>query len=288
MKRALILLVTVVLLSGVTLPVLADGIIIPPRPPFPPPGPFTDPAWLTIRYHRVTVTIDNQVATTRIDQVFVNEGTAVAEGTYLFPLPQGATVSEFTMWVDGEPIQPQILEADRARQIYNDIVRQLRDPALLEYVGRNAIQANVFPIAPGDERRIEIEYQQVLDVENGLVHYVYPLNTERFSARPLEEVAVTVEIKSNDALQTIYSPSHPVAVDRPDDFHARVGYENRNVLPDTDFSLYYSVSADEIDLNLLTFRESADEDGFFMLLLAPPLNVTEERAISKDVIVVLD
>lgn len=285
MKRGLIVLVTLVMLLGTVLPALADGIILPPPPP---PGPFTDPAWLTIRYHHVDVTIDNQVATTRIDQVFVNEGTSVAEGTYLFPVPQGATVSEFTMWVDGEPIQPQILEADKARQIYNDIVRQLRDPALLEYVGTNAIQANVFPIPPGDERRIEIEYQEVLDVDNGLVHYVYPLNTERFSARPLEDVSVTVEIKSNDEVQAVYSPSHPVAVDQPDPFHARVGYEAANVLPDTDFSLYYSVSPEDIDLNLLTYRESANEDGFFMLLLAPPLEVAEDVAIPKDVIVVLD
>ncbi|MBN2472422.1 MAG: VWA domain-containing protein [Anaerolineae bacterium] len=285
MKRSIVLLVTLIMLLGAVLPVFADGIIIPPPPP---PGPFTDPAWLTIRYHRVNVTIDNQVATTRIDQVFVNEGTAVAEGTYLFPVPQGATVSEFTMWVDGQPIQPQILEADEARQIYNNIVRQLRDPALLEYVGTNAIQANVFPIPPGDERRIEIEYQEVLDVENGLVHYVYPLNTERFSARPLEDVSVTVEITSNDAVQAVYSPSHPVAIDQPDEFHARVGYESRNVLPDTDFSLYYSLASDEIDLNLLTYRESAREDGFFMLLLAPPLEVEAEAVIPKDVIVVLD
>lgn len=285
MKRMVFAVVTVVfLLLGAAIPALADGIIIPP----PRPGPFTDPAWLTIRYHRVNVTIDNQVATTRIDQVFVNEGEFVAEGTYIFPLPQGATVSEFTMWVDGQPIQPQILEADEARRIYDDIVRRLRDPALLEYVGTNAIRANVFPIGPGEERRIEIEYQEILDVENGLVHYVYPLNTERFSARPLEDVSVTVEITSNDPVQSIYSPSHRVAIDQEDEFHARVGYEERNVRPDTDFSLYYSVAPDDIDLNLLTYRESANENGFFMLMIAPPLRMPEDRVIPKDVLVVLD
>ncbi len=284
MKRMVFAVVTVVFLLGAAIPALADGIIIPP----PRPGPFTDPAWLTIRYHRVNVTIDNQVATTRIDQVFVNEGEFVAEGTYIFPLPQGATVSEFTMWVDGQPIQPQILEADEARRIYDEIVRRLRDPALLEYVGTNAIRANVFPIGPGEERRIEIEYQEILDVENGLVHYVYPLNTERFSARPLEDVSVTVEITSNDPVQSIYSPSHRVAIDQEDEFHARVGYEERNVRPDTDFSLYYSVAPDDIDLNLLTYRESANENGFFMLMIAPPLRMPEDHVIPKDVLVVLD
>ncbi len=285
MKRMVMVLIACLMLFGSALPALADGIIIPPMPP---PGPFTDPVWLTIRYHHVDVTIDNQVATTHIDQVFVNEGTAMAEGTYIFPVPQGATVSEFTMWVDGQPIQPQLLEADEARQIYNDIVRQLRDPALLEYVGTNAIRANVFPIPPGEERRIEIEYQEVLEVENGLVHYVYPLNTERFSARPLEDVSVTVQITSNDPVQTVYSPSHRVAIDRQDDFNVRAGYEERDVKPDTDFSLYYSVSPEDIDLNLLTYRESANEDGFFMLLLTPPVEVDEAEIIPKDVIVVLD
>jgi len=286
MKRAVPLFCALLLLLTAAWPALADGIIIPLPPPI--PGPITDPPWLTIQYHRVHVTIDNQVATTRIDQLFVNEGQSVVEGTYMFPLPQGATVSDFTMWVDGQPIEPQLLEAEEARRIYNDIVRQWRDPALLEYVGTNAIRANVFPIAPGDQRRIEIEYQQVLDVDNGLVHYVYPLNTERFSARPLEEVTVTVAITSNDPMQAVYSPSHAVAIDQPDEFHARVGYEEYNVLPDKDFSLYYTVSPEDIALNLLTYRESADEDGFFMLLVAPPLDVEAEAAIPKDVLIVLD
>lgn len=286
MKRAVLVLSTLLMLLATVWPALADGIIIPLPPPI--PGPVSDPPWLTIKYHRVQVTIDNQVATTRIDQLFVNEGQAVVEGTYMFPLPQGATVSDFTMWVDGRPIEPQLLEAEEARRIYNDIVRQWRDPALLEYVGTNAIRANVFPIPPGEQRRIEIEYQQVLKVDNGLVHYVYPLNTERFSARPLEEVTVTVQITSNDPMQTVYSPSHRIAVDQPDEFHARVGYEEYNVLPDKDFSLYYTVSPEDIALNLLTYRESADEDGFFMLLLAPPLEVRSEAVIPKDVLIVLD
>ncbi len=285
MKRTVIPLLTALMLLAGALPAFADGIIIPPPRP---PGPITDPIWLTIKYHRVNITIDNQVATTRVDQSFVNEGTMVAEGTYIFPLPQGATVSNFIMWVDGQPIQPQILEADDARQIYNDIVRQLRDPALLEYIGNGAIRANVFPIAPGEERRIQIEYEQILPVDNGLVQYVYPLNTERFSARPLEDVSMTVDITSNDPIQNIYSPSHRVMVDQPDPYHARIGYEEHNVLPDKNFVLYYSLDPAEIDLNLLTYRESAGEDGFFMLMIAPPLEVDAAAVIPKDVLLVVD
>ena len=190
------------LLLGTIQPALADGIIIPEPIPMPEPIPLRD-SWLTIRYHRVTVTIEDQVATTHVEQEFVNEHDWECEGTYVFPLPEGAAISEFVMWVDGKPVEGKILEADEARAIYEDIVRRRRDPALLEYIGRSAVQARIFPIPSGGSRKIELEYSQVLPVESGLVRYVYPLNTEKFSARPLEEVSVRVEIRSQDRLHAV-------------------------------------------------------------------------------------
>ncbi|MCZ7544464.1 MAG: VIT domain-containing protein [Anaerolineae bacterium] len=292
MKRKLFLVAIIVALAAPAfsaLPAHADGIIIPPWPPEPPPpGVITDPAWLTIKYHRVHIAIDNQIATTRVDQVFVNEGNMTAEGTYIFPLPEGATVDEFIMWVDGQPIEARILEKDEARRIYDDIVRRFRDPALLEYVGTQMVQANVFPIAPGEERRIELEYAQVLDVDQDLVTYRYPLNTERFSARPLEEVVISVEVNSNDDIGAIYSDTHDIAVNRDGPRRFTAGYEAYNILPDTDFILRYGLARDEINVNLLTYRESADGRGFFALLVAPPVAVDAARVVARDIIVVLD
>ena len=280
--------VTVGLLLAIAHPALADGVIIPEPPPGPDPLPLSD-TWLTIRYHRVTVEIEDQVAFTRVEQEFVNEHDWEAEGTYIFPLPEGAAVSDFTMWVDGQPVEGKILEADEARHIYEEIVRQRRDPALLEYVGRNAIQARIFPIPPGGSRKVELEYVQVLPVENGLVRYVYPLDTEKFSARPLEEVGVRVEIRSRDAMHAIYSPTHQdrVYIERDGDHRAILGYEETDVLPEQDFELIYTVSQEDVGLNLLTYREPP-EDGFFLLLAAPTVEVAQERVIPRDVVLVLD
>jgi Ca-activated chloride channel family protein len=243
--------------------------------------------WLTIRYHRVDVTIEDQVAITRVEQEFVNEYEWEVEGTYIFPLPDGAAVSEFAMWVDGTRVEGSILEADEARQIYEDIVRRRRDPALLEYVGRGAVQARVFPIPAGGSRKIELEYSQVLPVENGMVRYVYPLNTEKFSARPLEEVSVRVEVRSKDEMHALYSPTHQdrLFIERDGDYRAIVGYEEYDVLPDQDFDLIYTVSHEDVGLNLLTYKESG-EDGFFLLMAAPTVEV--DRVIPRDVIMVLD
>ncbi|NDJ85961.1 MAG: VWA domain-containing protein [Chloroflexi bacterium] len=241
-----------------------------------------------IRSHRVDVEITNQIARTRIEQVFVNEGQFDAEGTYIFPLPPGVTISDLVMYIDGVPIEAQILEADEARETYERIVRQLRDPALLEYIGRNAIQARVFPIPPGDERKLEIEYTQLLTVENGLINYVYPLRTDHLSQIPVGQLSIRVSVESNDAIGSIYSPTHRIAVDRQGEKSFVAGFETANTKPDNDFSLYYGLAEDEISLNLLTYRESAVEDGFFTLLVAPPVEVDEDEIIPKDVVIVLD
>ncbi len=267
-------------------PALADGIIIPDPPicdPCPPPM-----AQLAIRYHHVTVTIQDQVAVTRVDQVFRNPNDWQVEGTYLFPLPAEAVVSSFKLWVDGEPLEGRVLDAGQARQTYEEIVRKLQDPALLEYAGRGVVQARIFPIPPHGERRIELEYTQALAAENGLVRYVYPLGTEKFSALPLENVAIRVELQSATPIRAVYSPSHEVDIQREDSRRVRVGYEESNLIPDRDFALYYSLGETEA-FHLLSYRDpgEGEEDGFFLALLAPRPDAAAQ-ALPKDVFLVLD
>lgn len=254
-------------------------------------GVFTNPDWLKIDYHRVNVEIENQIAHTSIDMKFVNEGEGLAEGTFVFPLPLNASVDSLVMYINDVPIEANILEADEARGIYDEIVRQYRDPALLEYIGSQAIQANVFPIPPGEFRRITLSYTQALEVDNGLFHYVYPFDVTRLtSSRPVEEASISVNVVSNDPISNIYSPSHSVAINRAADTANafRVGWEQSFYVPDQDFSLYYGVASDTINVNLLTYRESADEDGFFMLLVQPPLVAPQEAVQPRDIIIVLD
>ncbi|MCC6191886.1 MAG: VWA domain-containing protein [Anaerolineales bacterium] len=273
--------------------VSADGIIIEPPLPCPVEGPCPPPDPrplfpLAVQYHHVTVTIENQVAVTRVDQLFRNDNDFTVEGTYLFPLPAEALVSEFAMWVDGQRQEAKILTAEEARQIYDDIVRQLRDPALLEYAGRGAVQTSIFPIEAGDTRRVALEYTQVLPADNGLIHYRYPLNTEKFSTEPLEQVSISVNVVSNEAVRAIYSPSHPVAIARDGELRFSAGYEANDVTPDTDFDLYYSVSPEAIGLNTLSVHDPSSGEGYFVLLAAPSLAADAAQVVAKDVVVVLD
>ncbi|MCA9904672.1 MAG: VWA domain-containing protein, partial [Anaerolineae bacterium] len=301
MKRLFLLLMGLLLLAAT--PALAQ-VVCPTMPPCLPdqpcpmmpecmpvrPGVFTNPEWLKIDYHRVRVDITNQIARTDVDMMFVNEGNGLAEGTFVFPLPQGAAVEALTMYINGTPIEAQILPADQARAIYDEIVRQYRDPALLEYVGTQAVQANIFPIPPGETRRITITYSQALAVDNELVHYVYPLDVTRLTThRPVEQTSISVSVNGDTEISNIYSPSHNIAISRGDDGRSfRAGFEAAFYAPDQDFSLFYGVTtADEISLNLLTYRDSANEDGFFMLMIQPP-HSAQERIVAKDLVLVVD
>src|SRR5947208_13645985 len=127
MRRALPVLL-LVLAAG---PASAAGLLIPEDKKLPP---------LAMVHHRVNIAIDDQVAVTTIEQAFRNHTDRQLEATYLFPVPKGASVRKFSMWVDGKEVRGELVEADKARQIYTQIVQRTLDPGLLEYLGNNLLR----------------------------------------------------------------------------------------------------------------------------------------------------
>lgn len=261
----------------------ADGFIIIPSPP----REIQQFIPLSIKYHHVEVSINNQIAITKVDQVFLNENRRDLEGIYIFPIPQGASISDFAMYVDGKRVTSEVLEKDKARSIYDDIVRRMRDPALLEYMDRGAFKVSIYPIPAKGEKRVQLEYSEVLRYDSGLCKYTYPLNTEKFSAKPIKSVTISIKVKSDKAIKNIYSPSHDMDISRKDDHNAKLGYEASNVKPDRDLVVYYTLSNKDFGMNLLTHK-NGKEDGFFVLLVAPKYDVEEKEIIEKDIIFVLD
>ena len=271
--------VPLALLASVALSLAAgaDGLILPDHP---------ERGWLTIVDHHVRVEIVDGVATTRVDQRFRNDSHVPLEGRYIFPLPPGAVVNGFAMWVDGQPTEAAVLPAEEARAVYEDYVRRMIDPALLEYVGRDTLSARVFPIPPGGVRRIEISYSEILTPEQGLYRYRYPLDTERFSARPLEEVTVEIDLSTSIPLQAVYSPTHAMTVDRLGPNRAVAVHRASDLLPVSDVLVYYSVSPDEMGLSLFTYR-TPGEEGYFLLLVNPRFDA-DATSVPKDLLLVLD
>ncbi len=216
-------------------PLHGDGFIVVTQPVHAPPGhfPFTP---LEVSYHHVNADIDGQICTTTVDEEFYNPNPQVLEGTYLFPVPKNAQVDKFTMQINGKNVAAELLDAGKARAIYEDIVRRRLDPALMEYAGRSVFKVRVFPIEGRGRKQVKITYSEVLKADSGLISYTYPLNTEKFSSAPIHDVSVTVKLASDQPLHSIYSPTQDVEIKHTDATHATVGYEAKEVRPDTDFS----------------------------------------------------
>jgi Ca-activated chloride channel family protein len=270
----------------------ADGLIVIDRPPpgwRPPPHVPHAFAPLEVRRHHVTVSVEGQVATTVVDQTFFNPHDRQLEGTYLFPVPKGAKIDSFAMDIDGKLTEAELLDAAKARKIYEDIVRSMKDPALLEYAGQDLFKVRIFPLEPRKEKRVKLTYTQLLAADGGLVEYRYPLNTEKFSAKPLESVSVTVRLAADAPLTTIHSPSHEVEVKRDGDRKAVIGFEAQDLRPDTDFLLAWGVEAsDDVGLGLLCHREDGDDEGTFALFAAPSPAARASAPQPKDIVFVLD
>ncbi len=271
-----------IILFTISQSLFADGLIIVPKQP-PPQSPFP----LEVVYHHVNVKINGNIAETSIDQEFYNPSNARLEGFYIFPIPKGAVIKDFEMEINGEMVSAELLDANKARQIYEDIVRQIKDPALLEYSGQGIFKVRIFPIEPRSNKKVKISYREALDSDNRMYEYIYPLNTEKFSAKPVKNVSVKVDLKTNNDIKTVYSPTHSVDVINKSNKHAIVSFEEKNTKPDIDFKLYYNTNNEEVGLSLLTYKNGKD-DGYFLLTASPSFVIDQNQVDAKDITFVLD
>lgn len=288
--RASTYLIFTLLLLAFVPSVGAQGVIVPapcerercPRPP----RPIILPPALPIKSIKIETKINAQVATTHVEQIFINETDATLEGTYFFPIPESASIAEFAIWDGNRRLVGEVRSREEARRIYDEIVRRQRDPGLLEYAGKDLFQASIFPILPHSEKKLELTYTQVLRAEAGTVAYRYPLGTGH-NTQQIGTISGRVEVESRDPLRNIYSPSHQIDITRKGEGRAAVSFEVAGGQTPQDFQLFYALSKDDFGVSLLTYREPG-KDGYFLLLISPKNELSEQEYAAKDILFVFD
>lgn len=289
--------------QGVIVPIVCD---LRPCRPLPRPLPQPLPNALPVKSIQLDTKINGQVATTHVEQIFRNDTQYTLEGTYFFPIPENASITEFAIWENGKKLVGEVRSREEARRIYDEIVRRQRDPGLLEYAGKNLFQASIFPIPPNSDKKLELTYTEILKADSGTVAYRYPLGTGRnvWNRQPLPmedviynrqgpvvakqqfgTVSGSIEIIGKEALRNIYSPSHTIDVKRKGETGANVSFETKG--NDTDFQLFYGLSNGDFGMSLVTYREPG-KDGYFLLMLSPRDNLEDRELVDKDIVFVLD
>ena len=224
---------------------------------------------LQIVEHSVHVTINNGIAVTEVTQVFLNTEDREVEALYTFPVPADASVANFSMWLDGTEMVGEVVEKERAREIYESYKQRKKDPGLLEQVDYRTFEMRIYPIPAGAEQQVQIAYYQELDADDDWATYVYPLAT---ATRPNVDphvagrFAMTIEVKSEVPIVAMESPSHA------DEFvfaeHSTAIHEASLETPEGslahDVVVAYHLSRPRTGIDVITSRQGG-EDGYFCM-----------------------
>jgi Ca-activated chloride channel family protein len=242
----------------------------------------------------VRVELRDRVLRYEVEERFVNRGGLIGEADYVFPLPKGAAFRDLKLSIDGQMVSGETLSATEARRIYEEIVRRQRDPALVEWMGHGLLRTRIFPIQPGEERRVIVRFESVAEREGDAVRIDYFRGTSpsalgpRLSAESSEpraesgRTSFALTYRAGGELGEPYSPTHELDIERDDAVRRvaiRGGGPDITVLVALRRSLAASVS-------VLT-NAQRDEQGYALITVTPPAELAQSRT-PRDVTFVLD
>src|SRR5947207_8212803 len=254
----------------------------------------------------VRVDLLDRVLRYEVTETFVNRGSRVGEADFMFPLPKGAAFQDLKLTINGELVAGETMSADRARQIYEDIVRRQRDPALLEWMGYGLLRARIFPIAPGEQKKVVVRFQTVAEREGDAlrVDYFRGMRANQFATGQQAEGRVSFVLTyPNDPMYgTAYSPTHSIYEQR----YATDSYEDGYNDSDRSFASSVRGSVRRFEVRdargevtlLIPIRRTTsaaisllanapgNDDGFALITLSPP--AVRPRAVPRDVTFVID
>jgi Ca-activated chloride channel family protein len=226
-----------------------------------------------------------------VTEVFVNRGSRIGEADYIFPLPKGAAFQDLKLSINGEMVSGETMNAAQARSIYEEIVRRQRDPALVEWMGYGMLRARIFPINPGEQKKVVVRYQMVAEREGDALRVDYFQGRQNqgsgWTVTPASnrdnapKFSFTLAYPASGSYGKPYSPTHSLTtLDR--DGRREVTVEGAS----SEISILIPVrKSAEPSVSVLAYAPR-NEDGFALITLSPPAMAT--RATPRDVTLVLD
>ncbi|UCD82599.1 MAG: VWA domain-containing protein [Desulfobacterales bacterium] len=235
-----------------------------------------------IRDHHVNVVINNGFAMTEVHQTFYNPNAENLEAVYSFPLPKSASLSEVTIYVGEREIHGEVLEKQKARQIYEDEKSRGNESGLAEKNEFYTFEFKVYPVAAHDETKIRFLYYQPLKIDTGVGRYLYPLEeggTDEAgmsfwttNAKVENTFSMNLELKSAYPVQDVRAPGFEAAaqIDEVAEGHIKLTMQLTDMSLNRDFVFYYRLQDDLPGrIEVVPFRNDPSEAGTFMMVITP-------------------
>jgi len=251
---------------------------------------------LKIKQHDVNVTIEDGYAITEVEQVFHNPHTQDLEAVYSFPVPEKAAVAEFTIWIDGKPVTGEVLEKQKARQVYEQEKSAGREAGLTEKDSYKTFDISVSHVRAGQDTKVRFVYLQPAHMDTGIGRYVYPLEEGGVDEQKLsfwtantevmEAFSFNLTLKSDYPIEALRFPNQPTAAPQKnangdwvvhiDNSHVavqegQVPSSNKPVFTlDKDLLVYWRHKAGlPGSVDMVTYKAENEKRGTFMLTLTP-------------------
>lgn len=242
---------------------------------------------LELRSHEVEFRVDGQAAVTKVTHRFFNPANRPVEAMFYFPIPEGATTTDFALWMNGQRVAGSVLPRDEARRTYEQIVRRIQDPGLLEYVNGTLFQARIFPVPARGEQTVEIEYAGTLERDGNVVRYHYPVHSD--ASFVANNFIINGDIQSSGGIAQVYAPHYSIDSSRTSPNRFSVSAELSRARLTNDFEVFITSSSEDVALSVLSWDGSdGSEEGYFMLSLTPSEELTELRQLPREVTFAVD
>ncbi|MBW7932267.1 MAG: VWA domain-containing protein [Gemmatimonadaceae bacterium] len=228
---------------------------------------------------RAVLTLDGRVLRYEITEKFVNRGGTLGETDYLLPLPPHAAFEDLALSIDGEMVTGETMGADKARAIYEEIVRRQRDPALVEWMGQGLLRTRIFPIAPGEEKTVVVRFRAVAprSGEAWRIDSRPPVRTGDDEARSTFELRYAARGEYGRA----FSPTHDLQLADQGSLRTARVERVRSVVT----ALVPLRATMGATVHVLTHATDG-EDGYAMITIAPP--PASRTVTPRDVTFVMD
>ena len=235
----------------------------------------------------LNVVIDGQKAACTLKYVIYNSTNSPLEVDFLAPLPSGGTVTGLTLF-DGKNEMPgKVYNKEEALGIYREIVSKMKDPALLEYAGRDTFRARIFPVPAKGRQTLYLNFDYLVPKSDGQVGFSFPLAGPMIQGG-IPQQDINLVIKDTPGLGGIYSPLAGVEVEHQPGQDAVVTYKSGDTAPPKIFNLYFQTESASLGGLILSHKPDKDEDGFFLFLADPGLSSSGQEPVAKNVVFALD
>jgi Ca-activated chloride channel family protein len=260
---------------------LAPHLIVPQRHVF---LPVPRPQPVAVTGVTAAVALRDGVAVTTIDVGLSNPGRTPQEAELLMPVPDGCVVTGLDFQGSGSEPTARLLPREEAVAIYRRIVAQMRDPALMEFVGLNLIRSSVFPVPPGGTQRLRLTYEQILPVQGARVDYWLPRSDLAQGTVPWT-ISLTVEDRAGVA--SVYSPTHAIDIARPPSGPQTVTLAKAERMRPGAFRLSYLRGREEA-VSVLAYPDAKAGGGYFLLMAGAPAVGVHTAVMPREVTLVID